>query len=267
MSPDDIAAAARYYRDIFERRGPLSPPPSCRPTDLTDAYDVQLAWAATFADGTRGELVGYKIALTTPVMQQLLGFDQPCIGPIFETSIHESPSALDFDKFGRPGVECEIAVRLGADLDAGPYDRDSVGEAVAACMAAIEIVDDQNADYAVIDAHTLIASGAWNGGCILSKPVAAWREVDLRGVVGTLVINGEEIEAGRGADVMGHPFEALAFVANTLVGQGRPLRRGMIVMTGSLVGTKWPARGDEVMVRMDGVGQASASFGQAQKVE
>ena len=260
MSPEDINAAARYYRDVLDTRGPLSPPQSCRPTNLTDAYDVQMAWAESFADGSRGELVGYKIALTTPVMQQLLGFDQPCIGPIFENSIHESPAALQFNEFGRPGVECETAVRLSADLDAGPYDRNSVGDAVAACMAAIEIVDDQNADYEAIDAHTLIASGAWNGGCVLSSPVEEWRDLDFREIAGTLVINGEEIEMGKGADVMGHPFEALAFVANTLVAQGRPLCRGMIVMTGSIVSTKWPDRGDEVTVRMDGMGRATARF-------
>ena len=260
MSPEDISAAARFYRDVFDTRGPLSPLLSCRPTNLSDAYDVQMAWTESFADGSRGELIGYKIALTTPVMQQLLGFDRPCIGPIFENSIHESPAALQFNEFGRPGVECETAVRLSADLDAGPYDRDSVGEAVAACMAAIEIVDDQNADYDVIDAHTLIASGAWNGGCVLSSPFEEWRDLDLREIAGTLVINGEEIETGKGADVMGHPFEALAFVANTLVGQGRPLLRGMIVMTGSVVSTKWPDQGDEVTVRMDGMGRATARF-------
>ena len=59
---------------------------------------------------------------------------------------------------------------------------------------------------------------------------------------------------------MGHPFEALAFVANTLVDQGRPLGCGMIVMTGSVVGTKWAERGDEVAVRMDGFGQATVRF-------
>lgn len=260
MSPDEVAAAAKYYREVFDTRGALSPPAAHRPSALPDAYDVQKAWAASFEDGTRGALAGYKIALTTPVMQQLLGFDQPCIGPVFEKSLHQSPAALDFGAFGKPGLECEIAVRLGTDLDGGPYDRESVADAVDVCMAAIEIVDDQNADYDAVDAHTLIASGAWNGGCVLSAPVSDWRNLDLREVAGTLVINGADIETGKGADVMGHPFEALAFVANTLAGQDRPLRRGMIVMTGSLVGTKWANQGDEVTVRMSGLGEATASF-------
>ena len=261
MAPEDLAAAAKYYRQVFDTRGPLSPPKRYRPATLKDAYDIQKSWAATFDDGSRGGLAGYKIALTTPVMQRLLGFDQPCIGPVFEKGIHASPADVRFDAYGRPGVECEIAVRLGADLDGGPYHRESVGEAVAACMAAIEIVDDQNADYDAIDAHALIASGAWNGGCVLSAPQADWRGLDLREVAGTLVINGADIETGKGVDVMGHPFEALAFVANGLIEQGRPLRRDMIVMTGSVVGTKWPEPGDEVTVRMEGLGEATVRFG------
>tara|TARA_B100000029_G_scaffold485275_1_gene538424 strand:- start:402 stop:1187 length:786 start_codon:yes stop_codon:yes gene_type:complete len=260
MSPEEKTVAAKFYREIFDKRGPLSPPLSHRPSDLQDAYDVQQLWAASFNDGSRGALAGYKIALTTPVMQKLLGFDQPCIGPIFEKSVHQAPANLAFSDCGRPGLECEIAVRLSGDLSDGPYDRESVAEAVDDCMAAIEVVDDLNADYEAIDAHTLIASGAWNGGCILSDSARNWRSLDLRDVAGTLIINGVEVETGRGADVMGHPFEALAFVANTLAELGRPLRSGMIVMTGSVVGTKWAKRGDEVTVRMSGLGEASASF-------
>ena len=90
---------------------------------------------------------------------------------------------------------------------------------------------------------------------------AGWRELDFREVAGTLVINGADIETGKGVDVMGHPFEALAFVANGLIEQGRPLRRDMIVMTGSVVGTKWPEPGDEVTVRMEGLGEATVRFG------
>ncbi len=127
-------------------------------------------------------------------------------------------------------------------------------------MAAIEVIDDQNADYELIDAYTLIASGAWNGGCILSSPASNWRDMDLRDVAGTLMINEVELETGRGGEVMGHPFEALAFVANTLASQGRPLRSGMIVMTGSVVETKWAKQGDNVTVRMSDLGEAHASF-------
>ena len=50
----------------------------------------------------------------------------------------------------RVGVECEIAVRLGADLGpaGAPFDRARVaGGGRRPCMAAMEIVDDRYGDY------------------------------------------------------------------------------------------------------------------------
>jgi 2-keto-4-pentenoate hydratase len=255
-----VATAARYYRDAFAARDRLAPPGSCRPRSLDDAYAVQQAVVALHEAEGRGTVGGYKIALTTSVMQRLMGFDQPCLGAMFAPEIRQSPARIDMASFGRIGVECEIAVRIGRDLDAGPYDRVSVADGVSACMAAIEVIDDQNADYDDTDAFSLIAANAWNAGSVLSTPLEDWRSCDLRSIVGRLRIDGTEVASGRGEDVMGHPFEALAFVADTLWRQGRPLRAGMVVMTGSVVATRWPGPGETITAEFDGIGGASVRF-------
>jgi 2-keto-4-pentenoate hydratase len=73
-------------------------------------------------------------------------------------------------------------------------------------------------------------------------------------------INGEAAGEGSGADVMGHPFAALAWLANRLAAEGRPLAAGMVVMTGSIVQTRWVERGDRVEVDLGPLGTASACF-------
>jgi 2-oxo-3-hexenedioate decarboxylase/2-keto-4-pentenoate hydratase len=60
---------------------------------------------------------------------------------------------------------------------------------------------------------------------------------------------------------MGHPFEALAWLANTAVQHGNSLRAGEIVFLGSIVETKWLEPGDHVVIDIDGLGSASARFG------
>jgi 2-oxo-3-hexenedioate decarboxylase/2-keto-4-pentenoate hydratase len=60
--------------------------------------------------------------------------------------------------------------------------------------------------------------------------------------------------------VLGHPLNALAWLANHLVARGRPLRRGMVVSTGSIVSTKWPKAGESVVVAVEGLGEAVAHF-------
>ena len=82
----------------------------------------------------------------------------------------------------------------------------------------------------------------------------------LAQLTGRTLINGVEAARGVGADVMGHPHNALAWLANTLVGRGKALRAGQIVLTGSLVQTQWPAPQDEVVVSIAGLGTVSLTF-------
>ena len=141
------------------------------------------------------------------------------------------------------GVECEIAVRLAKPLpaDRAPYDRASVAGAVGAGMAAIEVVDDRYEDYRSLDTPTLIADDFFNAACVLGAPVERWRELDLASVWGRMRINGSEVGSGRGGDILGHPLEALAWLANALAARGRALAAGDFVLLGSVVETKWVA--------------------------
>ncbi len=149
---------------------------------------------------------------------------------------------------------------MARDLTAedAPYDRQSVGDAVATCMAAIEIVDTRNAeaDVAKVDAGLLIADNAMNAGCVLGSPVADWRGLDLATLAGRMIINGEIVGQGIGGDALGHPLQALAWLANNLAGRGQMLKAGDIVLTGSIVATKWLNPGDEMATVIDGLGQA-----------
>jgi len=160
------------------------------------------------------------------------------------------------------GVECEIVVRLDRDLlpAQAPFDRDSVAGAVAACMAGMEIVDDRYVDYKSLDTPTLIADDFFDAGCVLGEPVTEWRRLDLAVLTGVTRINGVEVGRGRGADVMGHPFEALAWLANNLAQRGHGIKAGEFVFTGSVVETKWVNRGDRVEMEIEGLGPVSALF-------
>jgi 2-keto-4-pentenoate hydratase len=259
-----IPRAARYFYEIHRDKKPLPPTPAeIRDASLDEAYAMQEALHALFLP-ERGAIAGYKIAITTPVMQQLMGIDQPCAGAIFSSMVHRSPATLRAADYGRVAVECEIAVRLGADLPqrSRPYAREDVAAAVEACIPAIELIEDHACDaYKAVGARGLIANNAWNAGCVLGPAVSDWRGLDLAEINGAMTINGREIGRGRGGDVMdGHPFNALAWVANTVAARGRPLQRGMVVLTGSVVSTQWPRAGDSVAAGFAGLGEASVRF-------
>ncbi|HLJ64247.1 MAG TPA: fumarylacetoacetate hydrolase family protein [Stellaceae bacterium] len=255
---------ARYFYEIHRDQRHLPPlPPELMPRDFDEAYTAQEALHSLFIS-ERGPIAGYKISTTTPVMQKLMGIDRPTAGAIFRSLIHRSPARLALENYHRVAVECEIAMRLQSDLpgrgDGRPYQGDELAESVEACFPAIEIIEDHGADYKKTNALGLIANNAWNLGCVLGPARTDWRALDLREIEGRMVIGGREIGKGVGRDVLGHPLNALAWVANIAIERRRPLRAGMVVLTGSIVSTQWPKSGELVEVRFSGLGAASVTF-------
>ncbi len=97
-------------------------------------------------------------------------------------------------------------------------------------------------------------------GGVLGTPIADFDPLALDALTGRMTVNGAAAGAGRGGDILGHPLEALAWLANLKAGQGAALAAGEIVMLGSVVETKWLARGDAVEVEIESLGQASVVF-------
>jgi 2-keto-4-pentenoate hydratase len=91
-------------------------------------------------------------------------------------------------------------------------------------------------------------------------PVESWRALDLAALHGRMTINGVEVGTGQGGDILGHPLEALAWLANALAARGGQLEAGEFVLLGSVVETGWVETGDRVEVEMEGLGRASCNF-------
>jgi 2-oxo-3-hexenedioate decarboxylase/2-keto-4-pentenoate hydratase len=237
-------------------------PDGLRPGGEAEAYAIQDALHVRLDAAGGGPLVGYKIGCTTAVMQRFLGIDNPCAGGVQAPGVQRRAGDFRHADFLRVGVECEIAVALARDLpEAGvPYDRHEAGDAVGACMAAIEVVDDRYQDYRAIDPLTLVADDFFHAGCVLGDPVEDWRRLDLPAARGRMTINGAEVGSGMGGDVLGHPIAALAWLANLRAAHGRPLRAGTFVLLGSVVETRWLEQGDRVEIAIEGLGGVSATF-------
>jgi 2-oxo-3-hexenedioate decarboxylase/2-keto-4-pentenoate hydratase len=95
---------------------------------------------------------------------------------------------------------------------------------------------------------------------VLGQPVPRSAAPDLLEVIGCAHVNGNEAGRGSGADVLGHPHNALAWLANHLAAEGLGLRAGEIVLTGSLVKTLWLEAGDSVVMELQGLGNVGVTF-------
>lgn len=256
--PTRAELAARVLLDAHRRKADFAPLlADLAPGSFDAAYDIQDALVALKSDES-GPIAGWKIALTTPQMRAMVGVNDSIGGTLHRGQIQKSPGRVRAADYVHLIVEFEVGVQLAEDLPAAdaPYTRERVAQAVGAVMPALEIADDWNADYKTLSQHALqlAADNAWNEGAVLGEPVTEWQRLDLAETRGIATINGKVVGEGYGRDAMGHPFESVAWVANHLARRGRGLWRGAVVITGSLVTSKFPVAGDEIRFELDALG-------------
>lgn len=250
--------AARQLLEAHERRSPFAPlPHDLAPKSTEEAYAIQDDFVALRSDRF-GAIAGYKIALSSAEMQRFVGVNEPQAGVMLESTLRHTPARVRSSDYVHLIVEFEIAVRIAADLPAAdaPYTRARIAECVGAVMPAIEIADDRHADYSQLARHPLelIADNAWNEGAVLGVPVEDWRSLDLGALRGVATINGKQVGEGVGAAALGHPLDAVAWIANHLAAHGRGLVFKDVVITGSIITTKTVRPGDLVRFELDRLG-------------
>ena len=215
----------------------LAPPAA--PASIIDAYDIQDKYVALLR-AENGELAGYKVGLTSATMQAFCKIDHPIAGVVLAPRVHRSGAKIRRQDFGRLGLEFEIAVRIKSDIpetDAA-LTAETIAPHIDGVCAAIELVDDRAADYAKLDVRSLVADNSWNGGIVLSQFKPTWP--DLGALLGRATKNGDLIGEGYGRDILGHPFNSVAWLATHLAARGTALKAGEIVMTGSVMKTDFP---------------------------
>jgi len=254
-------AASELVRQHRAKEPFATLPPPWTVDDEAFAYAVQDRFVDELERLRDTRTCGYKIALTTPAMRQMVGFHDSISGRLLQDRMYASGSTIHASDHRHLLIEFEIAFRMAADLPPSRegWNRDSIMPYVATAHPALEIADDRDADYRQLASAilTLAADNAWNQGLVLGEPVSGLSAVQLAAASGVATIDGREVGRGTGADVMGHPLDALAWLANHLRQRGLPLAAGAVVTTGSLVTSKFPRAGETVGFDIDSLGSVS----------
>ncbi len=234
--------AVRRSRRVLDRL-----PPGVAPRTLADGIAAQLAVARLTSAQPPA---GFKIGATSRVMQEYLGLPGPLAGFVAEAGLHGSGSTLTFASFLHAGVECELAVVLAQDLPPGQCSSAQASAAVGELMAGIEVVENRYGPLDVLGSRTLVADQVFHAGAVLGAPFPDWRGLDLRSLAGSLSVDGHERGAGTGADLLGDPMAALAWLAASEEAAAfGGLRAGQVVMLGSVCPPVWLNGPAEVAVR------------------
>lgn len=246
FDPDRFAAT---LVDLRARRTRIGPQPD---GPATEAQGAAAQYALARRVGANPP-VGFKIGATGSRMQQYLGISTPVAGFMEAANIHPSGATLTFGDFIKPAVECELAVRLAADLPPGPCTQEQACAAVGELMAGIEIVENRYAeDLASVGTPVLIADQMFHGAAVIGRPASDWHGLDLGGLTGRFLIDGTQRDQGTGGDLLGHPMNCLAWLADSSVAHAfGGLRAGQVIMLGSVTPPVWLSQPATVLVDFD----------------
>ena len=189
-----------------------------------EAYAVQRRLVELLQADGEGDVVGYKLGLTSRAMQTQLGIDQPDYGPVLAAGVHPDGVEVDLDRLIQPKVEAEVAIVLEAPL-AGPHCTAlDVCRAAAGAVAAVEIIDSRVADWRIRLADT-IADLASSAAIALSSRLVPLDRVDPRLAGVAMTRNGELVATGAGAAALGDPLHAVASTPSSRA-RARPSEAG-----------------------------------------
>jgi 2-keto-4-pentenoate hydratase len=253
-----MSQAADLILEAWKAKRVLAPLGAAAPRDVAEGYRVQREVAE--AQGAIPP-AGFKIGATTQQMQAYLGLSHPAAGFVPRGSLNADGFTAPFADFLSVGVECEVGVRLGRDLPFGPTTRAQASSAVAEVFPAIEIVEKRYGDLAELGTPTLIADQVFHASGVLGRPAADWRALDLGAMRGELFVDGASRGGGHGRDLLGHPMEALAWLAGSGAAEVfGGLKAGQVIWLGSVTPPIWLDGPCDVRVVFDGLGEVRARF-------
>jgi len=236
------------------------PPPSSQFGWLTidDAYDIQERQInARIAAGA--SVTGYKVGLTSKAMQTMFGVHEPDFGHLLDTMILPEGTPIKVSDYVQPKIEPEIAFVMGAKLAGPGVTAADAAKAVDHVVAALELIDSRIADWRITIVDT-IADNASAAGVILGRTPVQLADVNLAAISCRFIIDSSTVGVGVGADVMGSPFNALVWLANTLGARGVSFMPGDVIMPGSLTAAHDVRAGMSVEAAFSGLGSVTAAF-------
>ena len=253
-----VAKAVAYLVDAFSIGNPLPElPEACRPRTLAEAYAVQAALVETLGIQT----AGWKIGCTSEAARKILKSDGPFAGRVFLPRCFVSGSRIPGGAYPMRALEGEFAFFLGKNLKPRkkPYSRAEVLAAVEDLHLAIEIIDSRYVDWLKVTLPEIVADLGANGALVVGPPVKGWRRRDLGAVTVTMRAGGKVVGKGKGADALGHPLEALRWLANNPATK-EGLSAGEIVTTGTCTGLHRAGAGDKVSCDFGPLGKVAFAF-------
>jgi len=255
LPPERLSAIADELALAERERAPIAPIAGRQAGfGVASAYGVQtINIGRRIAAGAR--LIGHKVGLTNAAMQSQLGVREPDFGRLLDDMQVPDGAEISLSALIQPRIEPEMAFILRRDVIGPRAMRADVLSAIEAVAPALEIIDSRIADWRISLVDT-VADNASSARVVIG-PLRPARDLELIAMEGRLKRDGEIVGTGRGADVLGDPAAAVAWLVNKLAEFGESLKAGQVVIPGALCASVPLASGALFSAELDGLGSVS----------
>jgi 2-keto-4-pentenoate hydratase len=231
--------------------------------DVVDAYEIQLInIRRKIAGGAR--VRGHKVGLSSPVMQQMMGVDEPDYGHLLDAMVLGQDAPIPAGRYCYPRIEVEIGYVLGSALPGADCTEADVLAATEYIVPSLELIDSRVRDWRIKLADT-IADNASSAGVILGAERKAPADlaaagIDLSDIDAVLYQEDEEIARGNTSAVLGNPTASVAWLARKVADFGVKLEAGHLILPGSCTRALDARPGTTFRAEFAGLGTVTARF-------
>jgi len=232
MTTEKFHDAARILGDAAARRVCIDVLPThLQPKDLEEAYQIQSALVSQAGE----QVLGLKIAATSRAGQEHIGIDHPISGQLLASQVLVPDGTAQMKDNLMQAAEAEFVFEFASPVRPRrvPYNWQEVMRSVGHLRLGIELPDSRYRFFSKAGVTHLVADNACANLFVLGPRVPGdWQADDLSNRPTRLVMDGQEVTKGSGADALGDPRFALTWLVNHLSGRGLTIERGQFVTTG-----------------------------------
>ncbi len=224
--------------------------------DIEDAYAIgQLVTEIKVGNGRI--VKGHKVGLTSKAMRDATGATEPDYGTLFDNWFLDEGTKVSMSQMNRPLVEVELVFVLKEDLGGPSVNALDVIRATDFVVPAVEVVDSRYSKSGKPGVIDSISDAASCGFIMVGGNPTGLNDLDVRHVGGALYKNGEVVESGTAAAVMGNPINSVAWLARKLDEFGVTMQAGHSILSGSFIRIHPIAAGESFVADFGSLGQIS----------
>lgn len=245
-------------RELAHNRatGTVSELPLDRIRSLSEARDIQAAALSAYSD----DLDGYALVGTSEATRHTLNVARPFYTAIPGGALHDDDQRVRLPR-GILGAQCELVFTLGRHYPeiGQPISRETAALAILGCQPAIGILG-RRVLHGSPGYFAAVADFALHVATICG-PLAIEPDLDaLDAIEVTARINGKMVASAPASAILGHPLEAVVWLARQLSRQDKRLNAGDVVATGSCMPILQVLPGQRLSVDFGPIGTVSCRF-------